>query len=405
MTGTSPATSAESRTGTVVDYPFGEIHQLDMEPEYAALYEEPGLVQVTMPYGGAAWLASRYEHVKAVLLSPAFSRTVANHENQPSLSAEVLPDAALLSLDPPVHSRVRKSVAAVFTVRVMEEFRATVAGIVADTVGTLNDTDGAELVEDVVLPIALTSVSRLLGIDPSNTERLMAGTRRLRERDISPVDRAEVRVELEAIFRQSLGQHDADQATVAAALSDAVSEGRISDDEAMQSVMAIFVGGIGSPTTFLASAICALLREPEQFTALDPDPDVVAVAVEELLRFVPVGVAGGFPRTAVDDVFVGSTQVRAGETVLPAMTAANRDPFVFTEPDRLDLGRRPNPHLGFGHGLHHCIGSHLARIEAQELLGALRVERPQMQLASRYEDVEWKTGLVVREIERLDVTW
>ena len=129
-------------------------------------------------------------------------------------------------------------------------------------------------------------------------------------------------------------------------------------------------------------------------------------AVEELLRYVPITVATVIPRYATEDVELSGGTVRAGEAVLPAYHAANRDPRVFDDPERFDLTRAPHPtHVTFGHGTHFCLGAYLARIEMQVAVGALLRYFPNLRLAETDEGPRWKTGLLMRGPVTLPIAW
>jgi cytochrome P450 len=129
-------------------------------------------------------------------------------------------------------------------------------------------------------------------------------------------------------------------------------------------------------------------------------------AVEELLRFVPLApTAAALPRYATRDVEVGAVTVRAGQPVLTAQAAANRDPRAFRDPDRFDVTREPRPHLAFGYGTHHCVGAELARMELRVALAALLAGFPDLRLAVPADALVWRSGLAVRGPLTLPVTW
>jgi cytochrome P450 len=134
-------------------------------------------------------------------------------------------------------------------------------------------------------------------------------------------------------------------------------------------------------------------------------PELMPTAVEELLRYVPINTAAMFPRYALEDVRFRDVVVRAADPVLPALAAANRDPEVFAEPERLNLTRQDNAHMTFGHGPHFCVGAQLARLELQEALTELLTRLPDLRLAEGREGVEWKYGVIVRGPSRLPVAW
>ncbi|HKN56128.1 MAG TPA: cytochrome P450, partial [Amycolatopsis sp.] len=160
--------------------------------------------------------------------------------------------------------------------------------------------------------------------------------------------------------------------------------------------------GHETTATQIPNFVYALLDEPGQWQRLCDAPDLIPAAVEELLRFVPLGASAAFPRYATEDVEVGGVKVRAGEPVLVAVGAANRDALRFTDADKLDFGRAENQHLGFGHGVHHCLGAPLARLELQEALRALVTELPGLHLAG---DIVWKTQMIVRGPRSMPIGW
>lgn len=182
-------------------------------------------------------------------------------------------------------------------------------------------------------------------------------------------------------------------------------EDRLTEGELVRLAEAILIAGYETSASQVPNFLYTLFRNPHLLERLRNDHDLIPAAVEELLRFVPIGTVDGFPRTATEDVEVGGTVVRAGETVVPSMGAANRDPALFTDPDELDLTRHPNPHLGFGAGPHHCMGAQLARVELQIALTTLLRRYPGLRLAVPEENLSWKAGLMVRGMHTMPVTW
>ena len=150
-----------------------------------------------------------------------------------------------------------------------------------------------------------------------------------------------------------------------------------------------------------------LLTHPRQLAMLRADLRLVPKAVEELMRYVPLGGGAGIARYALEDVELGGVTVRAGEPVLPSLASANRDASVYTEPDELDLHRAESSHVGFGHGPHHCVGAPLARMELQVALDTLLRRLPGLRFAESGRDggIVWKNGLSTRGPEHFPVTW
>jgi nocardicin N-oxygenase len=147
------------------------------------------------------------------------------------------------------------------------------------------------------------------------------------------------------------------------------------------------------------------MTQRDAWEQLCGEPELVPTAVEELVRYIPITPFAEFPRYVTENVELDGAVLRSGDAVLVALTAADRDEQVFSDPDRLDLRRHPNPHLGFSHGIHHCLGAPLARMELQVCLSTLTRRLPTLKLATDEDQIPWKSGLLVRGPEALPVTW
>lgn len=181
---------------------------------------------------------------------------------------------------------------------------------------------------------------------------------------------------------------------------------KLTEDEMVRLAAGILVAGHETTASQIPNFLYVLLTHPEQLQRLRADLDLIPSAVEELLRFVPLGVGAGFARYATEDVELGGVLVRAGEPVLSSVGSANRDEAVFDDPGALDLARAEASHVGFGHGPHHCLGAQLARMELQVALRTLLNRLPGMDFPNSPEqDVDWKTGLLVRGPRRMMVSW
>jgi cytochrome P450 len=180
---------------------------------------------------------------------------------------------------------------------------------------------------------------------------------------------------------------------------------RLTEDEMVRMAAGLLAAGHETTVTQIPNFVYVLLTHPEQLARLRAEPDLVPTAVEELMRYVPLGVASSFARYAVEDVELGGVLIRAGDPVIGSLGSANRDGEVFAEPETLDLHRSTNPHIGFGHGAHHCVGAQLARMELQVAVATLLARLPELRFAGPEEEVEWKSGLLVRGPKRMPVAW
>ncbi|MFD9888160.1 cytochrome P450 [Amycolatopsis sp. NPDC059027] len=388
-----------------VGYPFNKPQGLSMAPAYAEARSREGLVRVRLPYGEPAWLATRYADVRFVLGDRRFSRAAAIERDEPRTTPGRVV-TGFLDVDPPDHTRLRTLVAKAFTARRIEQLRPrvrTLAGALLDEM--IAGGAPADLVENFALPLPVVVICELLGVP----ERDRARFRELSDNGLStsaltPEEFQANNEELRAYIAACVARHRAEPADdLMTALIEARDlRDRLSEPELIDVSVAILVAGHETTATQIANFAYALLERPGEFAELCADPARIPAAVEELLRYVPLGVAAIFPRYATEDVEVGGVLVRAGEPVLASVASANRDALQFDEPEVVRFDREPNRHLGLGHGLHHCLGAQLARVELQEALGALVTKMPRLRLAG---EVEWKTQLVVRGPRTMPVTW
>jgi nocardicin N-oxygenase len=390
------------------DYPFGREQTLELEPEFVELRQRCPVSRVRLPVGGEAWLATSYEAVKKVLADPAFSRQAATRPDAPRLSPELLPSRSIMALDPPEHTRLRRLIARAFTARRAEALRPRIRQIADELLGRMESAGApADVAHHLALPLPLITVCELLGVPIGDRDEFSSFSDALTSRELTTEQIAAARRRFEdyllTLVESRRGEPGDD---LLSAMLKAQDEGdHLSDDELVNIMVALLVGGRGSPAVFLTSAIYLLLRAPAQLALLRNDHSLIPNAVEELLRFIPIGVAGGFVRVATRDVELGGVTIAAGEAVLPAMISANRDAAVFEEPDELDVTRKLNPHLGFGHGAHHCIGAPLARVLATTALEALLTRFPNLRLAADTDAPAWRQGKVVRSLTSLNVAW
>jgi cytochrome P450 len=170
----------------------------------------------------------------------------------------------------------------------------------------------------------------------------------------------------------------------------------LSEGELLSTCILLLVAGHETTVNLISGGIVALLGNPDELARFRHDPDVQRSGVEEMLRYVsPVQLTG---RSLIEDLEVGGVTLRAGDFAMLLIGSANRDAEVFPDPDRFDVGRSPNNHLGFGFGIHHCLGAPLARMETQVALATLVRRAPGLALAG---DVTYKTNVVLRGMEGL----
>jgi cytochrome P450 len=390
---------------TPVPYPFNEPDGLELADAYQKALERPGLVRVRMAYGEPGWLAARYADARLVLGDRRFSRAEALRHDEPRQS-EGQRDSGILSMDPPGHTRLRTLVAKAFTVHQVEKLRPWVRELSHGLLDELEERgQPADLVEHYALPIPVAVICRMLGVPEEDRPKFRAWSdAALSTSSLTAEEFLRSGEELRAYMSSLIEEHRrSPRQDLMTGLIEARDTGdRLSELELIDLCVGILVAGHETTATQIPNFVYALLDHPDQLQLLRESPGLIRGAVEELMRFVPLGSGAGFPRYATEDVEVGGTLVRAGEPVLVAVGAANRDALKFEGPGRLDVTRTGVQHMGFGHGVHHCLGAPLARLELQEALEALIVRFPALKVAG---DVEWKNQMLVRGPRRMPVGW
>ncbi|WP_307832084.1 cytochrome P450 [Prauserella cavernicola] len=392
-------------------YPLGEAAELDFDPGYAELRREEPLARIQMPYGEEGWLVTRYDDVRTVLSDPRFSRAAVVGADIPRTVPERpgRPET-IVNIDPPEHGRLRRLVAATFTARRMEQMRPHVEEIADRLVDELIEGGKpGELVSTVSMPLPVVVICEMLGVPLEGRDIFRAGADAALSTSAIPVERRQQAfVDLSNYIaslideRRNRPEGPGDD-LIGGLIQARDGDGdRLSEPEMVSLGVAILVAGHETTMNMIGNMVYTLLSDRSRWEALVANPDGVPAAVEEMLRFTPLGRQGGQPRIATEDVELTGGTVRAGEAVLVSTNAANRDPEVFEHPEELRLDRTPGAHVAFGFGPHHCLGASLARMELQTVLRTLATKLPTLDVSG---DVEWRTTSIVRGPARLTVTW
>ncbi len=395
-------TTAET---TPLTYPFNSSDGLALSEAYEQARNRTGLLRVCLPYGEPAWLVTRYADARMVLGDRRFSRAEALHHDEPRQS-EGRRDSGILTMDPPDHTRLRTLVAKAFTVHQVEKLRPWVRQLTHDLLDDLEAAGPpADLVDRYALPIPVGVICAMLGVPEEDRPKFRTWSdAALSTSSLTAEESARNTDELRAYMAGLIEVHrGSPRDDIMTSLIQARDAGdRLSELELVDLCVAILVAGHETTATQIPNFVLTLLEHPEELRRLRENTDLLNGAVEELLRFVPLGMGASQARYATEDVEVGGTLVRAGEPVLVAVGSANRDALRFDEPGTLNVARPATQHLGFGHGVHHCLGAPLARLELQEALGALITRFPGLRAAG---DVEWKGQMLVRGPRVMPIAW
>ncbi|HEY3605955.1 MAG TPA: cytochrome P450, partial [Pseudonocardiaceae bacterium] len=296
---------------------------------------------------------------------------------------------------------------AVSTVKRIELFRPMVQRTVDELLDDLADVTGPiDLHDKFAKPLTSAVIAELLDVPDADRNLFRRAAETLFSGNTDADDLAAVEFPLfQYVYELVIKRRTAPGED---ALSVLVSRGQdaerpFTDLELVKMAAALLVAGYDTTASMITYGTLALLDSPEQFALLRDDPATVPTAVEEIVRLL--GVGGGLLRVATVDTEIGGTPIAAGEYVVAAIQAANHDPAEFADPEHLDITRKHNAHIGFGHGPHQCVGQQIARLELSTALATLSRRVPSLRLAVPFGDIEFKTDTSVAGPVTLPVTW
>jgi cytochrome P450 len=396
---------------------WGSYNLDDPFPVFAQVRELGPVHAVTLADGHDAWLVVRYEEAHAALNDPRLSKDMhAALAMGSGVVAEGLPGPAfarhMLTVDPPDHTRLRRLVSAAFSPRRVEALRAriqTIADDLLDDIATHGPDSRIDLVPAFVFPLPFTVICELLGVPQPDRAALGEGFTKLLVPTSTPAEYAAAKDASDAVVAM-LGalveakQSDPGDDLVSGLIDARDGEERLDSQELLSTILQLIVAGHDTTASLIGNSLVALFRNPVQLAQLRADPTKIQRAVEEFLRFDAPVPHSTFRYTAAP-LDLGGVAIPAGAQVIICLAAANRDEDRYTSPERLDLDRSEARHLAFGHGIHHCLGAPLARIEGQLALGSLLHRYPELSLAVPAEDLHWGhgDGLVLRGLSELPV--
>jgi cytochrome P450 len=382
----------------------------DPFPLFARVRASGPVHEVTLADGHPAWLVVGHEQARAVLNDPRLSKDMhAALAHSGEVVAEGLPGPALarhmLAVDPPDHTRLRRMATPAFTRRRVDRLEERIRAIVNGLLDELAARDGVvDLVAGYAFPLPFTVICELLGIPQPDRADLGRLFRTLLAPDPGPeaVAASEAIVGyLTALLDHKRAEPGEDLVTD---LVSAAGDGALTEQEMLSTIFQLVVAGHDTTTSLIGNATVALLRHPAQRDALVADPDLASRVVEEAMRW-DAPVPHSTFRYTTEEVRIGEVVIPAYAQVIVSLAAANRDPVRFRDPEAFDISRTDGGHLGLGHGIHHCLGAPLARLEGRIALAELHTRFPRMRLAVDPDQLGWGhgDGLVLRGLSELPV--
>jgi cytochrome P450 len=361
------------------------------------------------------WMLTRYEDVAMVLKDERFVKERRNAMTPEQLKKQpwVPPmfkarERSMLEVDMPDHARLRGLVHKAFTPRLIEQMRERVQTLSEELLNKAIAKGQIDLVKDYALPLPVTVIAEMLGVPQKDQFRFAkwSNTMMTASSNPNPLRLIPTIMAFTGYLRKLFKQRRANpQDDLITALVQAEEAGdKLSEDELLSMCVLLLVAGHETSVNLIATGALALIQHPEQMAMLRDDPTLIKPAIEELTRFV-CPVEHATERFTREDVALHGMVIPQGETIFAVIGSANRDEAHFDNPDSLNIQRENNKHLGFGLGMHYCLGAPLARLEGQIAINTLLRHLPDLQLAVPESKLRWRSSIIFRGLESLPVTF
>lgn len=401
------------RVSILTAFPVSRTNPFDPPLDFARIRDQNSLCRLKYPDGHTGWLATNYTLAKAILSDSRFSIAVQRspvRRSQPDPLADIT-DAEKEALskqlaftDPPEHTQRRRILAGKFTARRVKEHRPIIEKIVSDQIDHMIAIGPpVDFVEHFALPVPSRTLCALLGVPEDDRHQFENPMKVIGNPNAAPDQLSQSIRDFIDYARRSISEKRRNPSNDI--LSVLASYDELSELELAGIAMQLFAAGHDTTASMLALSIYVLLAH-SQWKKVVLDPEKIGLAVEELLRYLSIFQLGTFTRTASEDVEISGTLIRAGESITVALAAANRDPQAFELPDTLNVIRDGRSNLAFGHGIHKCLGQHLARLEMDISLRTLIERLPTLNLAMPSHRIPLHNEkMFIHGVENLPVQW
>lgn len=380
--------------------------RFDPVPELGALRARPGLTKVRTPMGLEPWLVTRWADVREVLGDPArFSNAFVAPMQQGRSPEEIARMRAgnLLAQDPPEHTRLRRLLTGEFTGRRMRRLEPRVQAIVDEHLDAMERKGPpADLVADFALPVPSLVICELLGVPYEDRREFQERSSRLLDVSLPLPERLAASDELRSYMARLVAGQQADPGEELLGMLIREHGTEVTTDELIGIANLLLIAGHETTSNMLGLGTLALLHHPDQLALVRDDPEAVGPAIEELLRWLSIVHSGTF-KIVTEDTEIAGTPIPKGDTVMLSLPAANRDPELLDRPEELDVRRGALGHVAFGHGVHHCLGAPLARMEMRTAFPALFRRFPTLRVAS--DEEHFRSFNAIFGMESLPVAW
>lgn len=354
------------------------------------------------------WYVTGYDEAIEILKDPRFKNriplptTSKKYEHLKNIQKDMM-----VYMNQPDHKRLRMLVSKVFTPRIVENHRPYIKETVNDLLNEVQNNKSMDVVTDFAFPLASLIIAKILGVPAEEryqfrdwslsliqTIDFRRSRKELADGNVTSMKLIDYFKELIEIRKRNL-----EDDLISMLIKEEQQGDKLTDEELLATCILLVIAGHETTVNLISNSVLALLNHPNQLNKLKENPSLIERAVEEFLRYEsPTQMIA---RIASEDIEINDVTIKKGEHVYLLLGAVNRDPKTFINANVLDITRNPNPHLAFGYGIHFCIGSTLARIEAQIAIQTLLERMPNLQLAT--PELQWRKLIGFRSLDALPI--
>ncbi|ADD42391.1 cytochrome P450 [Stackebrandtia nassauensis] len=385
--------------------PFERTKVLELSPLARKLQEAGPIHRIRTAVGDPAWLVTRYAEVKELFGDNRLGRS----HPDPASASRMNHSAVFgggptgeFDTEPEDAVRFRRLLQPLFSAKHMRLMQSRVDELVSGLLDPLEGaTEPVDLHQALALPLPVLVICELLGVPLDDRDAFVAWSQDAGVVDDQARSEAGMANLMGYIYQLAMKKRANPGKDVLSAVAAAE---HLPDEEVTRLGAGLLFAGHETTVTRIGFGVFLLLTKPEQWQSMLEDPELMSTAVEEILRAPVAGGLEGIPRYARSDIEFAGVTIKAGDLVILDLSAANHDPRAFADPDEFDVSRPANTHVGFGHGLHYCIGAPLARIELRSVFAQLPRRFPNLRLAVAPEDIEWRENQLTGGLKALPVS-
>ncbi len=382
----------------------------DPHATYQALRKRGPLHQIRLD-GVLGWLVVDHEVAKQAFAEPTISKRIGSPEGQAVLAkngaAELFNTAIsdnMLFADPPQHTRLRRLVAKAFAGPAIRDLQPRITSIADTLLDDISARTTVDLIDSYAFRLPTAVICELLGVPDADKEEFRSWTAVVVSDSATIEERTAAGVSYLTYLTKLIAERTEDPRDdlLSQLIIAKDHEDRLDEHELIAMLLLLLIAGHETTVNLIGNSVLELLRDPATAERLRAHPEAIPAYLEEILRChgsLHVATA----RYTTTPITLGGTDIDAGEFILISLAAANRDPARFTDPDRIDLERPESRHIAFGHGIHHCLGATLARVEATIAISRLLAKFPQISLDGEFRELTWRKSLLIHGLTCLPV--